>query len=228
MAYVELTAQPRQIVGKQVRQLRRHGLIPAVLYGREAQPILLQIEEKLLRRTLRQAGGHRLIALRVQGSDVPHPSLVREVQIEPISRRILHADFQRVVMTEKIRTDVPIVLTGDSPVVKSGAGVLVRGLDRVEIEALPGDLIDSIQADLAVLTSLDQAIHVSDLRVNDAVRILSNPSDLVAHLVPAKEEVIAEVVAEAAPEVEVIKRVKEEEVPAEGEEAEAAAPAAGS
>ncbi len=215
MADIVLAAQPRTIIGKQVKALRRQGIVPVVLYGRKREPRALQVDEKALRKTLKQAGGHRLIKLQIDGE--MYMSLARDVQQSPITRAILHADFQEVIMTEKIVLSVPLLYQGESPAVKQGLGLLIRSRESVQIEALPGDLIDSIIVDISPLTAPGQAIHVGDLKVSEKVRIVTEREETVTLMVAVKEEVLAEPTAEEVPaEVEVIKKEK-----APAEEAEA-------
>ncbi len=212
-----LTAQPRELIGKQVKQLRRNGIIPAVVYGSHLpKPLSLKIEEKALLTVVAKAGRNRLIRLSLDGEQ--RVVLTRDVQRNPITGRLVHVDFQEVSMTEKITSQVPLVLVGASPAVARGEGLLIHGIDVVEIRALPMDLPSSIQADVSGLTDLNQAISVGDLRVNDKIEILTPRDEMVAKVVPVKEEVITEEVpAAAAAEVEVIgKGKKEEEVPEAG------------
>lgn len=216
MAEITLAAQPRTIIGKQVKNLRRKGLVPVILYGHGREPLALQVEEKALRKTLRQAGGHRLIALQVDGQSLM--SLARDVQQHPVTCAILHADFQAVVMSEKVTLSVPLHFAGESPAVRSGLGLLIRSREAVQIEALPSDIIDALSVDISQLTAPGQAIHVSDLKVPERVRIIIDPAETIALIVAMKEETLTEVAAEEVPaEVEVIKK---ERAPTE-EEAEA-------
>jgi large subunit ribosomal protein L25 len=172
-----------------------------------------------------KAGRNRLIKLTVENG-APRLVLTRQVQREPISRKILHVDFQEVSMTEKISTDVPLVLVGTSPVVTRGDGLLIHGLVSVLIRVLPGDLIPSIEVDVSGLEILNQSLFVKDLKVGDKIEILTSPEEMIAKVVPAVEEVIAAEAPVATTEVEVIKKGKIEEEGAEGE-AGAAPPAAG-
>jgi large subunit ribosomal protein L25 len=213
MAEIVLAAEPRKITGKQVKALRSNGKVPVVLYGHAREALSLQVAERDLRKTLKQAGGHRLITLQVDGQQFM--SLARDVQQHPLTRSILHADFQEVIMSERIMLNVPLHFTGDSIAVRTGLGVLIRLHESIQIEALPGDIIDFINVDLSVLTQAGQAIHVSDLKVPEKVRIVTDLGETVALIVAAKEEKIAEPAAEEQPaEVEVIKK---ERVPGEGE-----------
>ena len=219
-----LTAEPRQVIGKQVRAMRRAGGIPAILYGAHldhATP--LKIDEKTLKTVVAKAGRNRLIKLTVE-SAAPRLVLTRQVQREPISGKILHVDFQEVSLTEKITTEVSIVLVGTSPAVTRGEGLLIHGLDTIQIRVLPSDLIPSIEVDVTGLESLNQSLFVKDLKVSDKVEILTGAEEMIAKVVPAVEEVIAVEAPVATAEVEVIKKGKIEEEGVEGEAG--AAPAA--
>jgi large subunit ribosomal protein L25 len=212
-----LSAQPRQVIGKQVNALRRSGIVPAVVYGSHLdKPLTLQVEEKLLKQIVGKAGHNRLIKLTLDGGS-PRLVLAREVQRNSISGRIVHVDFQEVSMTEKISTEVPLVLTGISPAVTRGEGLLIHGIDTVMIRVLPTELIDSIQVDVSILNELNQSLFVADLKVGEQIEILTPREEMVAKVVPVKEEVIAEEVPAAVAEPEVIgKGKKEEEEGAEG------------
>jgi len=218
MDKIELNAAPRKVIGKQVKALRRAGLVPANLYGRSLEPVSLQIDTKTLNRVLMQAGQSRLITLNVQGRD-PVRALAREIQREPITGGLYHVDLFAVSMTERIKLDVRIILVGESPAVQRGEGVLVHALNTVQIECLPGDLIDSIRLDISALDKVDAHYAVKDLPVSAGVQILADPDETVVRVTPVREEKVEEVVvptAEAAAEVEVIEKgKKEEEVPEE-------------
>jgi hypothetical protein len=125
-------------------------------------------------------------------------------------------------MTEKITTEVPLVLVGTSPAVTRGEGLLIHGIDTVLIRVLPTDLIDSIQVDVSGMNDLNQSLFVGDLKVTDNIEVLTPRDEMVAKVVPVKEEVITEAVPAAAVEPEVIGKGKKEEE----EGAEGAAPAA--
>jgi large subunit ribosomal protein L25 len=216
MPEITLSAEPRAVIGKQVSALRRKGIVPVVLYGGHQEPKNLQIEERALRKTLKQAGGFRLIAMQISGA--AQLCLARDVQQHPITRKILHADFQAVVMSEKIILSVPLRFNGESPAVRAGLGLLIHSRESVQIEALPGDLIDYIEADISQLQSPGQAVHVSDLKVGDKVRIVTHGEETLALIVATKEEKLTEETTteeEATAEVEVIKKEKADEAEAE-------------
>jgi large subunit ribosomal protein L25 len=213
MEQIELKTQKRKVLGKKVKNLRREGLVPAVLYGHETDSVPLQVEERELNRVLAQAGGHRLIALKVGRARKRQMALARDVQWDVITGKPLHVDFYAVVMTEKITTEVPLLFVGEAPAAEEVGAMVLQGLDEVEIECLPGDLIEAIEVDLSGLEEIDQAIYVGDLRLPPTVDVLTDAEELVAKVTWAAAEEVEEeeeVVPIAPEEVEVIAKGKEE------------------
>jgi large subunit ribosomal protein L25 len=215
MEQIELKTQKREVLGKKVKNLRREGLVPAVLYGHETDSVPLQVEERELNRVLAQVGGHRLIALKIGRSRKRHMALARDVQWDVITSRPLHVDFYAVIMTEKVTIEVPLVFVGEAPAAVQAGAILLQGLDEVEIECLPGDLIEAIEVDVSELEEIDQTIYVKDLRVPPALDVLTDAEEIVARVAwAAAEEVEEEEVVPVEPaEVEVITRAKEEVEP---------------
>jgi large subunit ribosomal protein L25 len=218
MPELVLNARPRKVVGKQVKALRRSGLLPAVLYGAGVEPTSLELDGREASRLLARTTGATLIDLKVDGQT--HKVLVREIQRHAVRRDIQHVDFLKVAMDQTIRAQVPVELVGEAPAVKTLGGVLVTILNEIEVEALPGDLPDRISADLERLAKIDDSITVRDLVVGEGVRVLTSPDEVIVHVIYEAAEVVEEVV-EAAPaeiEPEVISRAKREEAEGEGEE----------
>jgi large subunit ribosomal protein L25 len=212
MEQIELKAEPREISGKHVKHLRAEGYVPAVLYGSKIKATPIQIASKPLHKALAQAGGNTFIALQV-GDKKPVLALAREVQRDALRHHIIHADFYQVVMTEKITVEVPLVFVGDAPALKDG-GILVHGLDTLEVQCLPADVPHSIEVDLSSLTDFHSRVAVADLHLPPAITILSEPESLIAHIEAprkAEEEIVEEAVAAAAEPELVAKREKKEE-----------------
>lgn len=205
-----IEARPRQVTGKAVRHLRREGWVPAVLYGHGIESLPIQVEAMQLDRLLGQTGGKRLLQLHLDG-DI-RTVLPREVQRDVITRRVLHVDFQQVVMTERITSRVPIVLVGESPAVEDHRGILVQALNDVEIRALPDDLVDRLEVDVSGLSEPDDAIHLRDLAIPSTVEVAADPDETVARILPLREEEEEEEEElEVAAEPELIRRAAEEE-----------------
>ncbi len=214
MEQIELNMKLRTVKGKQVSALRRAGDVPAVLYSRHGDPVVLQANTRELLRVLTRAGGSRLVKLNIDGTPESRMALVREVQREPIKGTLWHVDFFGVSMSEKITVEIPIRYEGVSPAVTRNEGVLIHAMDSIEIECLPGDLIDAIAIDVNTLDKVGDVIRVSDLKVPDAVKLMVDPEATVArvsYLAGEEVEAVAATTEAVAAEPEVIKKGKTEE-----------------
>ena len=214
MDKVVLHATRRTVTGKQVRALRRAGKLPGVLYGHNVEPIAITLELRAASRILVGLTGSSLVTLNVDGNE--SSVLVREKQRNFITNTLLHVDFQAVSLTEKIRADVNIVFQGISPAVKDFNGVVVEGVQRVEVECLPQYLPERIVVDISMLNKIGDGIYIRDLKIEGDVAILDNLEEMVVIITaPEAEEVVVAVESEVVLEPEVIEKGKKEE---EGEE----------
>ena len=188
-----------------------------MVYGHNTPTVAIQVQEADIEHTLRSAGFTHLIELAIANGSGSGKQMVivREVQRHPIRRSLLHVDFYRVVMTEKLRLEVPVHLVGESPAVQEGA-TLVQNLNAIEIECLPADIPEAIQVDLSGLTLAAHSITVGDVAVPPRVQVITAPETVIVSVVAARaaeeEEAAAEVAAE---EPEVVAKGKA----AKGEEA---------
>lgn len=233
MEQIELRAQTRTVFGKKTKRLRESGIVPATLYGPRTEPMSLQVPARELRAVLSSAGTNRLINLWVDDGDKPRLTLAREVQRDVTTQAMLHVDLYEVVMTERITGEVPLTLVGVAPVVGRKEGLLVRGLDSLQVHCLPDRLGDAIEVDLSILERTDQAILVRDLVVDEDIEILTNADEVVVQVLLVREEILV-VEEEVEPgEVEVIteargieqepQRVVEKAEPVDAEEQQAEA-----
>ncbi len=209
---IVLDAQPRSITGKQVSQLRRQELVPAVIYGpRLAQAINIQAPRKALQESLRQAGGTHLIEINVGGEK--HSALVRDVQRDVLKGHLLHVDFYAVALDTKLRVEVPLAVVGESPVVRSGEALLVSLATSVEVECLPQHIPTELTVDASRIVAVGDELTVGDLAVPPNVTVMADPEEVLIRAVyAAAPETTEEEVTEAGAEaVEVIKRGKAEE-----------------
>lgn len=214
MEKVKIVATPRSVIGKQVRALRRAGQIPAVMYGRHMEPVLVSMDAHTSSRILARMTASSLVTIELDGNE--YPALVREKQRNFVKGNLLHVDFQVVSMTEKLRTSVGIELVGTAPAVKDFNAIMINGLEELEVECLPQDLPERIVVDISGLLKIGDGIHVRDIHISDQVEILDEKDEMIILATAAHEEV-EEVVAEVAEEEpEVIERGKKEE--GEGEE----------
>jgi large subunit ribosomal protein L25 len=220
MDIIQIAASPRSIIGKQVKVLRRTGLLPAILYGVGMEPQTLELPAHETELILQNISGSTLIDLKV-GSKT-HKVLIREVQRDVISRKPIHVDFLEVAMDVTINAVVPIELVGEAPAVRDLGGVLVSGLNDIEVEALPSNLPDRISVDLSMLKTFDDSITVADLKVEEGVTILTELDEAIANVVYQMEEEEPEEIEELLEEVEpeLVDGEEGEEEAAEGEASE--------
>jgi large subunit ribosomal protein L25 len=177
-----LAAEKRKIIGKRLNQLRHEGLLPAVVYGRAFDPIPVTIDMKAFRHVYATAGGNQLIEVKIKGIRKPEMTLVRDVQRDPVTRRILHVDLYRVSMTERITTEVSITLLGESPATLDADAMVFTGVSNLQIQCLPGDLPESIEVDLSTLLEIDQAIFVRDLEIGEGITVLTDPDEMIVRV----------------------------------------------
>lgn len=206
-----IAIRPRTIQGKRVSRLRREGVLPGVVYGGHKDSTPVETDMHAFALGYRRWGHTTLVTL--EGlPDGEVAALISDVSRDTITGRMLHVDFQRVSLTEKVGAEVPLHFIHESPAVKAG-GVLVHAMDHVRVEAYPQDIPHSIEVDLSKLVEIDDAIFVRDLAVDTSkVEVQEDGGELVVKAVPVRvEEVPAP--AAAAPTAEA----------AEGEEAAPAA-----
>ncbi|OGO12179.1 MAG: hypothetical protein A2Y53_01925 [Chloroflexi bacterium RBG_16_47_49] len=212
MEEVVLKAIRRNVLGKQVKAIRREGRLPAVIYGHYIEPISIELNLRDASKSLTGLAPSALVTLEVDGT--PHRTLVREKQRNKITGILLHIDFLAVSMKEKLRSQVYMEIVGLAPAIKDFSGVLVTGSDEVEVECLPQDLPERIVVDISGLLKIGDGIYVRDLAVPEGVKILEDPDTMVALITAqAAEEVEVAPAVEEVPitEPEIIERGKKEE-----------------
>jgi len=197
---IELSVTPRTVLGKKVRAMRRQGITPANVFGHRLESQAVQIETPTLMQTLRSLERNAVLSLKVQGEKVARPVIIRDIKREPTTDRIQHVDFFQVSLVEKMRADVPILLTGKAPAVFDLSGILLQPLDAISVEALPTDIPPHIEIDISTLVDFDTSLHVRDLVFGDNIHVLTDPDSVVASVSPPR--VIAEAAAVEAPEGE--------------------------
>jgi large subunit ribosomal protein L25 len=193
----QLRAEPRSIVGKKVRFLRREGLVPANVYGHAASTAI-QLSARDVEHTIYRAGRTQLISLEI-GNEAT-TVLLKDWQRHPFKGNLLHVDFFRVAMTETLRMDVPIRLTGDAPAVKLTGGSPFQPLASLSVECLPGDIPEAIEVDISGLEEIDASVYVRDLAAPSGVTILTDGDEMVVKIMAPVTE--AEESAEGAAETE--------------------------
>lgn len=217
MSKLSISVEPRKILGKKVKKLRGEGILPANLFGKDLKSKSLQVQEKDFRPLFKSAGETGVVEIKLK-SDI-YPVLIHNVQKSPVTDKIIHVDFHKVNLKEKITTHVPIKLVGESPSEKTGTGLLLQTINELEVESLPADIPAQIEVDVTKLEEVGQTIQVKDLKIDrDKVEVKNNPEDVIVSVQTA--EMKEEPVEEEAPSPEDVEATAEkgEEEEAEGEE----------
>ncbi|MCA9379157.1 50S ribosomal protein L25 [Candidatus Dojkabacteria bacterium] len=211
----KLNVQPREISGKQVKQVRKQGMVPAALYGPKYESANFAVDEKEFRKIFQNAGYSQLIDADVNGET--EKLLVKEVQIHPVTDEILHASLYVVDKNTPITAEVPVELVGLAPAQDLGVGFVVPALDNITIHCLPSKLISKIEVDITGLAEVGQSISISDLTLPEGVELDSSMDETTSVAYVAGDQKIIEE-EEVAPEGEEGEEGAEGEAGAEGEE----------
>jgi large subunit ribosomal protein L25 len=192
----KLLAKERTVVGKKVRALRRTGLLPLVIYGKDRQATALEVDAHDFDLLYKKAGGNTIVAIDIEKEDESKERknvLIHRVETDPVSGNLLHADLLQIKMNEKLTTNVPLHFVGDSAAVIDLQGSLLTEMDEVEVECLPADLPHELEVDLGPLVDFDAVVHVSDIVAPAGVVILTDPEMTVARVeAPRSDEELEE------------------------------------
>lgn len=213
-----LQVEKREKGGASAPQLRRAGSLPAVVYGAHYASTPLTVSAAAFEKILREAGEATVVAL--SGLGEPLPTLIHEVDLDPITNQPRHIDFYAVTRGEKVQVAIPLVFIGESPAVEAG-GNLVKVLHELEVEADPMNLPHDIEVDISVLKEINDKIHIKDLALPTQVTLVGDAEDIVALIKEVVEEKVEEVVAPDIASIEVEKKGKTEEAGAEAGAGEA-------
>jgi len=214
MAEVTLEVERREATGKEVaKKLRREGRVPAVVYGGHREPVAITVDRKSISELIQKSdhGVRSVFLLQMKGTDQQRHAMIKDITIDPISRKMMHIDFVRVLMDEKVRVTVPVHLNGTAIGVKEG-GLLDWQVREIHVECLPNAIPDSIEVDVSPLGAHDY-YRVKDLNLPADVKVFDDPERVVVGVTIARAEVtevVAEEVAAVPAEPEVIKKGKTE------------------
>lgn len=207
-----IEVQPRQETGKNAnRRSRAAGKIPAVVYGGGKESVAIEIDRKTLVDTMKGHSGENPIFLLKLGDKERH-AMIRNLQLDPVSRQVVHIDFQRVQMDQKVRVTVPIELVGTAYGVKTEGGLLDFVTREVHVECLPGEIPKHVDCDVTQV-HVGQHIEAKDLPLPEGVTLLDEPDKVIVSLSHSRLEAApaGEAAAGEPAEPEVIKRTKAEE-----------------
>ncbi|HEU4371632.1 MAG TPA: 50S ribosomal protein L25 [Methylomirabilota bacterium] len=219
MQMQELSITRRESTGKQVaKRLRRAGVVPAVLYGgARSEPVTVD-PRAVLRMIVGHEGTTQLLALKLDGETATRLAIIRAMQFDPVTERLLHVDLQEVSPDKPITVRVAVHPIGEAVGVRDTKGILNLVLHELSVSCLPTAIPERIDADVSEL-AIGDVLTIADLRPPEGVRILNDPGQAVATVAPPMAE---EVVAPAATAVVTAEpEVLTERKPKEGEEAPA-------
>ena len=218
MERITITVDKREEKGKgAARSLRRNEMIPAVLYrGGDSLPIKIPKKEitQFINATV---GDQTMVSLKFADGE-NKLALMKEFQVDPVSRELLHADFFEVSLTEKVKVSVHVGTIGEPIGVKRDGGLLQHVIREIEIECLPDKLPEHVKVDISKL-EIGQSFHVRGIDLGEDVKILTDPDEVIVNIVAPTVEVAAPVEAAAPAEPaapEVVKKGKKEEEAEEG------------
>lgn len=203
---MNIEVHPREETGKNAnRRSRARGKIPAVVYGGGKESVSIEVDRKTLVDTMKGHGGENPIFLLKLGDKERH-AMIRNMQIDPMSRQVIHIDFQRVLMDQKVRVAVPVELVGTAVGVKVDGGLLDFVTREVHVECLPGDIPKHLEADVTNL-HIGQHFEARELKIPEGVVLLDDLEKVIVSVGHGKLEAEP---AEATAEPEVIKKTKAE------------------
>lgn len=215
MEELVIEVERRSSAGKgSSRKLRQEGLIPAVVYGAGKETVPVTVDRHAVTELLRQERGmNTVFLLKMKGTKQERHAMLREAQIDPLTRKFIHMDFIRVLKGQVVKVEVPIALQGESKGVKEG-GLLDFVARSLHVECANEIIPQSIPVDITELL-LGQHVSAGDLDLPEGVKLLDDPHKVIvvveAHGAKAEEEAAEAVAAPEGAEPEVIKRGKAEE-----------------
>ena len=181
-----LAAEPRTVLGKKVRRLRREGLIPANLVQAGHPSIAMQVSERALADLVRAQSTGQLVDL--ESPDISEPVLMDSVEIDTLTNRLLHVTLRKVDLTEQITLMVRVVLEGHAPASDSAQVVVIQHLQDVEVSALPTEIPSSLIADISGLVDVGDEVVVGDLRAADgAYEPVADPDEIVVQVTAGRQ-----------------------------------------
>jgi large subunit ribosomal protein L25 len=214
MAQLSLKVNSRETTGKGVKTLRLREITPLHLFGHGVKSLALQSDTGEVEKSLMLAGETRLIYLTVDKERTVRPVLVREIQRDRISSKLLHVDLYQVKMDEKVEVEVPIVLVGEAPAIDVKGNTVLQELDSLTVECLPDKIPTNLKLDISSLTEAGQVRRVRDIKVESDIVVTTNPEQVVAAVVARPEEKVEQTAATGQavthPETEPTKEHKEE------------------
>jgi len=193
---VELQVEPRTHLGKAAKHLRRADIIPANIYGHKKPSVAVQIEAIPFDR-VRREHARSVLSLRLPDG-VTETALIRFIQRDPRTTFILHVDFERVSLSERVTMKLPLRFVGEAPGVKMQGGILLPLLEALEVECRASDIVEALEVDITGLEEIDSALHAGDIKLPRGYKLLTDAAEPIVKIQAPR----VEVAEEAAPAAE--------------------------
>lgn len=175
-----LQVEKRTVLGKKIKKLRREGILPANIYGKELASVAIQMQYKDFDAVYKEIGETGLVDIMVDGEN--RPALIKNLQLESVSRTPLHVDFYQVNMKEKVKTMVPIEIVGEPKAVTEEVGLMLTPTTEIEVEALPADLPEKFEVSVEHLAVVGDQMTVADLKIPQGVEVLTDPGQVIVKI----------------------------------------------
>ena len=185
---IELAVSKREVTGKATKRLRKAGIIPANIYGHHEASEAVQLEAlafDALRRAHKTSG---IISLLMDGSGGTQTALVRHIQRHPTTSKILHIDFFRVSLRERIVMKIPLHTVGEAPGVKDEDGVLLHLLDTLEVECMAQDIVNELEVDVSSLAHIDDILYTKDVKLPEGFTLITDPDEPIIKIAATRAE----------------------------------------
>lgn len=220
----KLAVEKRKILGKQIKKLRREGILPGNIFGKNIKSTSVQVPLKEFSPVYKEAGSTGLVDLELDGKIIP--VLIQDLQTD-YKNNVLHANFYQVNLKEKVKSAIPLEIVGEPKAVTEKVGLLMNILSEVEVEALPEDLPEHIEVNVEHLAAVDDQITVADLKVPAGVEVLTDATQVVSKIDELVSKEAQELAAEEAAAAEAAKAEAGAVEGVEGAPLEGEAPAEG-
>jgi len=194
----ELIIAPRTVTGKATKRLRKAGIIPANIFGHNQPSQSIQVEVMAFERLRRTRATKNVLLLKMDNA-APQMALIRHIEHDAITGKVLHIDFARISLDERISVKVPLHFVGEAPGVKNESGVLIHIMDALEVECQASEIVDAINVEVSGLAEIDDILHARDVKLPEGYILITDPNEPIVKVGATRAEVTAEAEAKEAP-----------------------------
>ena len=202
MKRYKLNVEKRKILGKQTKKLRREGILPGNIFGKNIKSTSVQVLLKEFSPIYKEVGSTGLVDLELDGKIIP--ILIQDLQTD-YKNNVLHANFYQVNLKEKVKSAIPLEMVGEAKAVTEKIGLLMNIISEIEVEALPEDLPEHIQVNIEHLSLVGDQITIADLKIPVGVDVLTDPTQIVSKIDELVSKQAQELAAEEAAAAEATK-----------------------